>query len=223
MGHDESFFRTTFSELHVEELRAILQLGSDEDAKIIANRITDLLIFCHFAELSRKQLPNAKDAKFELRRFRSAIKTVTAVLRGPMAIALVPPSFKEVSCSSMVLAVNLRESRQNANRICAELQEMNDRAKKHLEDDNAFRFNNFLPPANLSKAQSSTQSIYLGPGLVEIWEDCGQAVGDTRNARLKQFFDLVHEVAGLAPASESEVRSAVKRFCEPSGSARSKG
>ena len=105
-----------------------------------------------------------------------------------------------------------RESRDERDQLCLQLRAVTDRSDRQLKSDTYFRASNLLPPAWLTKAQSPTEAVFLWPELLRIWEESGQRVGDTRTGRLKGFFDLVHEVAGLPPPAESSLRSAVRRY-----------
>ena len=63
MSSNEPFFRTTLSPKQRENLRLLLQLRSDEEARIAEERITDVLVFCHYAELRRRKFPKVTEAK----------------------------------------------------------------------------------------------------------------------------------------------------------------
>ena len=111
----------------------------------------------------------------------------------------------------MSLSRRLRESRHERDQFCSQLRTVIDRSEKQLKSETYFRASNLLPPARLARAQVSTEALFLWPELLLMREGSGQRVGDTRTGKLKSFFDLVHEVAGLPPPAESSLRSAVKR------------
>ena len=225
MSSNEPFFRTTLSPKQRENLRLLLQLRSDEEARIAEERITDVLVFCHYAELRRRKFPKVTEAREKLGQIRAACKRLEALLRKePVAESLFSkaPVVGEPHRMSS-LSRRQRESRDERDQLCSQLRAVTDRSDRQLKSDTYFRVSNLLPPAWLTKAQSPTEAVFLWPELLRIWEESGQRVGDTRTGRLKGFFDLVHEVAGLPPPAESSLRSAVRRYRTQFKAARAKG
>jgi hypothetical protein len=134
MAEPRPFFYTTFATNHLKELKDLLELETNEEAKAIAERVTSCLIFCNKVELMRKRAPNAKEAKEDLKQFRTAVKTIKRILRGPWGISLVPR--EPVACQergNMAWAAVERELRHIIDRDLANLQRMKDQVEIYLK------------------------------------------------------------------------------------------